>query len=136
MTLVQGQVTSSPFARPAARQVQVGSRRYVVSFAGSSLKAQSTDLGNTAPHGFMATVAVIGLLLSGSTFDNLKRPSFYGAIDVDRMAIHRSTRTCRGWANLQSNYVYPLRFADNVGVQPCMRALQIWHPVPLLGEWA
>src|SRR5437762_11005656 len=67
MTLVQGQVASSTVARPAARQVQVGSRRYVVSFAGSSLKAQSTDLGNTAPHGFMATVAVIGLLLTDQT---------------------------------------------------------------------
>src|SRR5256714_12128448 len=72
MTLVQRQVAWSPFARPAARKSRNRlespksrnpGRRYVVSFAGSSLTAQSTDLGNTAPHGFMATVAVIGLLL-------------------------------------------------------------------------
>src|SRR5207248_4877168 len=59
----RGQEIPESLSNLQNHEVQLGNRRYVVSFAGSSLKAQSTDLGNTAPHGFMATVAVIGLLL-------------------------------------------------------------------------
>src|SRR5207248_8515838 len=90
MTLVKGQVASSPFARPAARksrnrlvisnhEVQVGNRRYVVSFAGRERTSAASDrVENGAGRGCDRSA------IHESTFDNLKRPSFYGAIDVDQ----------------------------------------------------